>query len=114
MWDAVWTERERHQIIHHTMSCHTEAITMFESISKRVIRLAHLLKNPRAKRTKVSAKSGCGVLGLGKLINGFRFNINDHVPNWNKAGQRAATTTLEQLASDRQARIEGKVDSDED
>jgi len=97
--DALWTKEEREKTINKRLS-NLDAIRLHETINKRVIKVAHLLKEPMPASLDPQSNAKSNMQGLGNSMSKFKlpFKLEDHVPNWERGGKIKAPTTLMQVA----------------
>jgi len=97
--NALWTKEERDKIINKRLS-NMDAIRLHETIKKRVIKVAHLLKEPMPASLDPQSNAKSNMQGLGDAMTKFKLpcNLEEHVPNWERGGKIKAPTTLLQVA----------------
>jgi len=104
--DALWTKEERDKIINKRLS-NLDAIRVHETINKRVVKVAHLLKEPMPPSLDPQSNAKSNMQGLGNAISKFRLpcRLEDYVPNWERGGKIKAPTTLMEFALTRANKI---------
>jgi len=97
--DALWTKEERDKIINKRLS-NLDAIRLHETINKRVIKVAHLLKEPMPASLDPQSNAKSNMQGHGNCISKFKLpcKLEEHVPNWERGGKIKAPTTLMAVA----------------
>ena len=104
--DALWTKEERDKIINKRLS-NLDAIRLHETINKRVVKVAHLLKEPMPPSLDPQSNAKSNMQGLGNAMSKFRLpcRLEDYVPNWERGGKIKAPTTLMAFALTRANKI---------
>ena len=104
--DALWTKEERDKVINKRLG-HLDSIRLHETLNKRVIRVAHLLKEPMPDKTEPQRNAKSNMQGLGNAISKFKlpFSLDDYVPNWKNDGKIKAPCNLMEVAIRRANRI---------
>jgi len=105
--DALWTKEERDKIINKRLS-NLDAIRLHETINKRVIKVAHLLKEPMPASLDPQSNAKSNMRSLGNSISKFKlpFKLEEYVPNWDRGGKIKAPTTLMTVAINRANKIQ--------
>ena len=100
--DALWTKEERDKTINKRLS-NLDAIRLHETINKRVIKVAHLLKEPMPASLDPQSNAKSNMQGLGNSMSKFKlpFKLEECVPNWDRGGKIKAPTTLMTVAINR-------------
>jgi len=104
--DALWTKEERDKIINKRLS-NVDAIRLHETINKRVVKVAHLLKEPMPPSLDPQSNAKSNMQGLRNAISKFRLpcKLEEYVPNWERGGKIKAPTTLMEFALTRANKI---------
>jgi len=100
--DALWTKEEWDKIINKRL-VNPDAICLHETINKRVIRIAHLLKEPMPGKLEPQSNAKSHMQGLGNSISKFKLPcpLEDCVPNWDNEGKIKAPANLMMVAINR-------------
>ena len=79
---ALWTKEERDKIINKRLA-NLDAIRLHETINKRVIKVAHLLKEPMPDKLEPQSNAKSNMQGLGNSISKFKLpcRLEECVPN---------------------------------
>jgi len=77
-----------------------DAIRLHETINKRVIKVAHLLKEPMPPSPDPQSNAKSNMQGLGNATSKFKLpcKLEECVSNWERGGKIKAPTTLMQVA----------------
>jgi len=100
--DALWTKEEWDKMINKKLA-NLDDIRLHETLHKRVIKIAHLLKEPMSNKLELQSNAKSNMQGLGNSMSKFKLPhpLEDCVPNWHNEGKIKAPTNLMTVAINR-------------